>query len=72
MGDRSLVYRCGALVLAVTLGAFTLALAREWAIEDCLRFGVAAASAAVTTEATRLCDRATTERLMAECHVSPL
>lgn len=46
------------------VGAFTLALARGDDLPDCLRFGVAAASSAVTTEATRLCDRAMTERLM--------
>lgn len=54
------------------VGAFTLAMAREWPVEDCLRFGVAAAAAAVTTEATRLCDRATAERLMDRCHVAPI
>ncbi len=54
------------------VGAFTLALAREWPIERCLQFGVAAAAAAVTTEATRLCDRETTERLMENCRVTPL
>lgn len=54
------------------VGAFTLGLAREWKIDDCLRFGVAAASAAVTTEATRLCDRDLTERLMSECEVHSL
>jgi 6-phosphofructokinase 2 len=54
------------------VGAYTLGLAREWPIENCLRFGVAAASAAVTTEATRLCDRETTERLMEECRVTRL
>lgn len=51
------------------VGAFTLALSRDMALPDCLRFGVAAASSAVTTEATRLCDRAMTESLMAECSV---
>ena len=49
------------------VGAFTYALARGDSLADCLRWGVAAASAAVTTEATRLCDRDTTERLMAGC-----
>jgi bifunctional ADP-heptose synthase (sugar kinase/adenylyltransferase) len=47
------------------VGAFTLALSRGDAAADCLRFGVAAASSAVTTEATRLCDRKMTEALMA-------
>lgn len=54
------------------VGAYTLALAREWPVDECLRFGVAAASAAVTSEATRLCDRAVTERLMEECRVAPI
>lgn len=49
------------------VGAFALAIAREWPVEECLRFGVAAASAAVMTEATRLCDRETAEGLMSEC-----
>ena len=54
------------------VGAYTLGLAREWPVEDCLKFGVAAASAAVTTEATRLCDRETAERLMEACRVGRL
>ncbi len=51
------------------VGAFTLGLAREWPAEECLVFGAAAAAAACTTQGTRLCDRATTERLMAECRI---
>ena len=47
------------------VGAFTLALAGAEPIEDCLRWGVAAASAAVMSDATRLCDRKTTEELLA-------
>ncbi len=54
------------------VGAYTLAQAREWSTADCLRFGVAAASAAVTTEATRLCDREQTEALMEQCHITAL
>lgn len=54
------------------VGAFTLALAREWAVETCLQFGVAAASAAVMTEATRLCDRDMTEKLMKDCTIRKL
>ena len=54
------------------VGAFTLGLAREWRVEDCLRFGVAAASAACASEATRPCEREMTERLMAECTITPL
>ncbi|MEL7026581.1 MAG: 1-phosphofructokinase family hexose kinase [Pseudomonadota bacterium] len=38
------------------VGAFALSFAREEALPDCLAHGVAAASAAVTTEATRLCE----------------
>jgi 6-phosphofructokinase 2 len=51
------------------VGAFTLALARGDALPDCLRLGVAAAASAVTTEATRLCDRKMTEALLAESRV---
>ena len=54
------------------VGAFTLAFSRGEPLPDCLRFGVAAASSAVTTEATRLCDREMTEALMAECEVRAL
>jgi len=49
------------------VGAFAFALARGDALPDCLRYGVSAASAAVTTEATRLCDRGVTDSLMADC-----
>lgn len=49
------------------VGGFTLALAEDRPIDECLQFGVAAASNAVMTEATRLCDRATTDRLIADC-----
>ena len=45
------------------VGAFTLGLARGDALPDCLRLGVAAAASAVTTEATRLCDRTMTQEL---------
>ncbi|MBD3680209.1 MAG: 1-phosphofructokinase family hexose kinase [Rhodobacteraceae bacterium] len=54
------------------VGAFTLALAREEPLGDCLRFGVAAASAAVMTEATRLCDRAITEKILSDCVLTEL
>jgi 6-phosphofructokinase 2 len=37
------------------VGALTIALARGWPIEDAAGYGVAAAAAAVTTEATELC-----------------
>lgn len=54
------------------VGAFTLALAGSESPEDCLRWGVAAAAAATTTEATRLCDRETTERLREGCTITRL
>lgn len=54
------------------VGAFTLGLAEGRSPGDCLRFGVAAASSAVMTEATRLCDRAVTERLLDECELRKL
>lgn len=54
------------------VGAFTLALAGDEPIEQCLRFGVAAASAAVMSEATRLCDRDTTLALMEKCTLTRL
>lgn len=49
------------------VGGFTLAMARDESLADCLRFGVAAASAACTTEGTRLCELDTVERLLADC-----
>lgn len=52
------------------VGAFTLWSARGEAVEDALRAGVAAASAAVQTEATRLCEQAETEALIPQCHVT--
>jgi 6-phosphofructokinase 2 len=54
------------------VGAFTLALAEERPLPDCLSFGVAAASNAVMTEATKLCDRETTEGLIADCVLTRL
>lgn len=54
------------------VGGFTLSLANGDAPEDCLSWGVAAASAAVMTEATRLCDRETTERQRKNCQVNRL
>jgi len=41
-------------------------------VPDCLRAGVAAAAAAVASEATRLCDPALTHRLFEECVVTPI
>ncbi len=54
------------------VGAFTLSAARGEPLKDCLIRGVAAASAAVTTEATRLCDREYVDRLVADCNISKL
>ena len=48
------------------VGAFVLGLARGWPIVDAVRYGVAAAAAAVTAEGADLCDRQTTERFLAE------
>jgi len=41
------------------VAALTFGLASGWAVEEAARYGVAAAAAAVTTEATQLCERAT-------------
>jgi 6-phosphofructokinase 2 len=51
------------------VGAFALSLARGEPLPDCLAHGVAAASASVTTEATRLCEPATVRRLLEETTV---
>jgi 6-phosphofructokinase 2 len=52
------------------VGAFTLWSARGDAPEECLRAGVSAAAAAVTSEATQLCDAALTQQLMEQCRVT--
>lgn len=49
------------------VGAFVLSLAQGQDIATALTRGVAGASAAVMTDATRLCRREDAERLMAEC-----
>ena len=55
------------------VAGLTLALARDLPPNEALRYGVASASAAVMSEGTALCDRAVTERLLAEqCALSPL
>lgn len=54
------------------VAGFTLGLSRGDALPECLQRGMAAASAAVMTEATRLCERADAERLIAECPVAPI
>lgn len=48
------------------VGAFVLGLARGWPIVDAVRYGVAAAAAAVMAEGADLCDRPTTDRLLRE------
>ena len=54
------------------VGAFTHAMAGDEPVEECLRWGVAAASAAVMSDATRLCDRETTEMLLEKCTITAL
>ena len=49
------------------VGAFSLALARGETLPSCLRFGVAAAAAACTTEGTRLCEIETVDTLLPLC-----
>jgi len=51
------------------VAGFTLGLSRGEPLPECLQRGMAAASAAVMTEATRLCERSDAERLMADCPV---
>jgi 6-phosphofructokinase 2 len=48
------------------VGALTLGLSRGWPIDEATRYGVAAAAAAVTTEATQLCEAATVEAIFAQ------
>jgi 6-phosphofructokinase 2 len=54
------------------VGAFTLGLALGEDLGSCLTRGVAGASAAVMTDATRLCDPEDAERLRAECPARPI
>ena len=54
------------------VGAYTLAEARGEAQPDCLRYAVAAASAACTTEGTKLCDPKTTEHQFKGCALEQL
>ncbi len=54
------------------VGAFVLSLAQGQDIATALTRGVAGASAAVMTDATRLCRREDAERLMAECVARPI
>ncbi len=48
------------------VAALSLGMARGWPIEKSVRYGVAAAAAAVLTEATELCRREDVERFFAE------
>lgn len=50
----------------------TLALSRGMELPDVLRWGACAASAAVTTEATQLCDPAVFQMILSECHARRL
>lgn len=54
------------------VGAFTLSLARGRSYGEALQWGAAAASAAVTTDATRLFTRAECEPLVPQCALSVL
>ncbi|WP_413875798.1 1-phosphofructokinase family hexose kinase [Albidovulum sp.] len=54
------------------VAAFTLALARRRALPRALQEGMAAASAAVMTEATELCRPGQARRLIAACPVGPI
>jgi 6-phosphofructokinase 2 len=54
------------------VGAFTMSLALGEDLAAALTRGVAGASAAVMTDATRLCRREDAERLMAECAARPI
>ncbi|MGR3659670.1 MAG: 1-phosphofructokinase family hexose kinase [Paracoccaceae bacterium] len=51
------------------LGAMVLELARGSDVETSLRYGVAASSAAVLTDATQLCTREDTDRLLPGCEM---
>jgi len=51
------------------VGAFALSSAHGEPLTDCLAHGVAAACAAVATEATRLCDREHVQRLIGDCRI---
>jgi len=52
------------------LAALTLSLSRGEPHAIALQWGVAAASSALTTDATALCTKASTERLRAECDIA--
>lgn len=54
------------------VGGFTLSLARGLSMQEAARWGAAAASAAVTTEATDLCRAEDVERLLPQCQLIEL
>jgi 6-phosphofructokinase 2 len=54
------------------LGAFCLALARGKPLDRAQQLGMAAASAAVMTEATKLCRARDTRALVRHCHSTPI
>jgi len=54
------------------VGGFTMGLAQGEPLEEALRFGAAAASAAVTTPGTQLCRREDFDRLLPACVITPL
>lgn len=54
------------------VGGFTLSLSRGNSIQEAARWGAAAASAAVTTEATQLCRGEDVERLLPQCRLIAL
>ena len=49
------------------VGALALGLSRDWPLRQAVRYGVAAAAAAVTTEATELCHRADADATSPSC-----
>ncbi|RMD94506.1 MAG: 1-phosphofructokinase family hexose kinase [Alphaproteobacteria bacterium] len=54
------------------VGAFSLWFARGESVQEALRAGVAAAAAAVASEATRLCERSLTEALLQQVELTAL
>ena len=48
------------------VAALVFGLANDWSLEDAARYGVAAAAAAMTTEATELCKRETVDAFFAQ------
>ncbi|WP_089234272.1 1-phosphofructokinase family hexose kinase [Tropicimonas sediminicola] len=54
------------------VGGFALSLSRGNSIQEAARYGAAAASAAVTTEATQLCRGEDVERLLPQCKLIEL